>query len=398
MATFKKRDDVLWLRHLRDLGINVDGTSATRFRVNEMEIDFVPMKPSGGNPTPGLKAAGPNARRWNEIAKGAPIKLEPILSSAPPELIRAPVRATKAEAKAAQGEGANAIVDADLLTTRNATKPSLAFSLPDAGAVGGFDTGYSDKPTTGLCILHWTPTTIVWSLRNATRHEADRRAKLAGIAPTEGRVLAVAVDGSLVPALGNTTRYRAAEAVLSAGALQKRGKPGPTNGGSGPELHREATRLAEFALVELRIATAVHATPIHERAVVEAFPNLFLGSLCDERDYPDRPSRSRKWTDELFGIPEVRARFFDLLRAVLPSREVPSSATITDHEEIAALTCAVTALCVASGHYTAVGACEDGYVILPPASFMGVGWRETLLTNLKRAQRNFPTATIEWMG
>jgi len=45
---------------------------------------------------------------------------------------------------------------------------------------------------------------------------------------------------------------------------------------------------------------------------------------------------------------------------------------VTNHDDRAALVCALTALCVAARDYTAVGD-EDGWIILPPSSFVQ-GW------------------------
>lgn len=107
-------------------------------------------------------------------------------------------------------------------------------------------------------------------------------------------------------------------AILSQGILQKRGKPGPTNGGSGPRLHEEATRLAHLALSELEVEPSSHRAPIHERAIVEAFPSLFLGTLCDEKENPEKPHNPRGWTDTLY--PRLRTQLERLVAGLLPGR------------------------------------------------------------------------------
>ncbi|MBX6324343.1 MAG: hypothetical protein IRY94_21230, partial [Rhodospirillaceae bacterium] len=56
-----------------------------------------------------------------------------------------------------------------------------------------------------------------------------------------------------------------------------------------------------------------------------------------------------------------------LVRALLPGRRIaPRLADIGDHDERAAVVCAVTALCVARGRYAAVGDAAHGFVALPP--------------------------------
>jgi hypothetical protein len=394
MPTFDKRDDVLWIKHLRGIGINVVLGTAVRFLVNGIEIEFAPMKSSGGNPTLGLKAIGPNRDAWNKIAKGDTVLIELLASTA-----AASAEATRSVAASPLVNDANGPFPAgqDVRMALPVVAGFVPGPLPDSGAVGGFDVGYSDNPTTGLCILAWTRTTARWELRNATQSEANRKAKLGEISPTERRVAAVAIDGPLAPRLALSYAYRAADAILSHGALQKRGKPGQTNAGSGPALHREATRLANFALAELQIGPATHRAKIHPQAVVEAFPNLFLGALCDEDNYPVRPVKKRKWSDELFRMDDVRARLRALMQALLPERRLRGSWDLTDHEEIAALTCAATALCVAADRYTAVGSPADGYITLPPEPFMGSGWKKTLMTNLEKCRRrDFPHAEILW--
>jgi len=103
--------------------------------------------------------------------------------------------------------------------------------------------------------------------------------------------------------------------------------------------------------------------------VYEAFPNLFLGVLCDERKYPVRPSKGRYWTDCLFRL--VASRLDKLIRTLLPQRRFTSVASTDGHEPIAALVCAVTALAAAAGQCVAVGASTDGYIVLPPIPFWG---------------------------
>src|SRR3989441_6507508 len=171
--------------------------------------------------------------------------------------------------------------------------------LSEHGSVLGIDVGYSARrKTTGFCALSWDARTVRWRCENAGVDERNRHDTLRRVLPEAQRqLLAVAIDGPLRPGLHTTPRYRCAESLLSRGAFSKRGKPGPTNGGSGRDLHAHATRLAHFVLQECGVEAAAHVPAIHARAIVEAFPNLFLGVLCDEADYPAEPHRQRKWTD-----------------------------------------------------------------------------------------------------
>jgi hypothetical protein len=264
----------------------------------------------------------------------------------------------------------------------------------------GIDVGYSPtRKTTGFCALQWDDQTIHWRCLNASRDDTGRLAVLHTLLPAEPRhVLALAIDGPLRPHLAeDTSQYRAAEAYLSSGRFQQRGKPSQTNAGSGPRLHQEATWLAHFAKRHVQVELPITGL-IYPQAIVEAFPNLFLGVLCDESVYPAAPTSKRKWTDSLYLL--VQSKLESLIRTLLPGRHITGRWTLSDHEEIAALTCALTALCVAAGRYTAVGSPADGYIILPPRAFWGTGrnhhplpWAEQELQQAQaRVRRRFPQA------
>jgi hypothetical protein len=123
-------------------------------------------------------------------------------------------------------------------------------------------------------------------------------------------------------------------------------------------LHDHATRLAEL-VVEcaerdvFSIAPAVHIEPIHEMALVESFPNQFLGSLIDESNLPvlNRDASDRYWEYlATSGGLEI------LLRTLLePCRFEVLPGAIKDHDERAAVTCALTALAVAAESAVGVG-------------------------------------------
>jgi hypothetical protein len=263
-------------------------------------------------------------------------------------------------------------------------------ALPEQGHVLGIDVGYaSTRKTTGFCAVSWDAQVVCWSCTKTGKNCDDRAGALRQLLGDRRQVLVVAVDGPLRRDLQlDSSTCRTAEKLLSRGKFQRRGKPGPANAGSGPRLHQEATDLAKFALKQLSVAKAGHEPRIDERAVVEAFPNMFLGVLCDETNYPKKPERKRRWTDTLY--PVVRPRLEAMVRCFLPLRNLRGNLEIGDHEEIGALACAMTALCVAAKRFVAVGSEVDGYIILPPSDWWGrqsdgtVAWaRVELLKNLK---------------
>ena len=276
-------------------------------------------------------------------------------------------------------------------------------ALSDHGSVLGIDVGYSARrKTTGFCGLMWDARTVRWQCENAGVDERDRLATLRRVLDErEAELSAVAIDGPLLPRLDSTPRYRCAESLLSRGAFSRRGKPGPTNGARGRDLHTHATRLANFVLRECRVRPAALVPAIHERAIVEAFPNLFLGVLCDESDYPAEPRRQRKWTDTLYnwrpGDPVIPRKLRSLLESLLPRRAIGGDFRIADHEKVASFVCALTALCVAAKRFVAVGCHRDGCIVFSGRDLWGRGtpsstrWAECLLrVNLERVAGDFP--------
>ncbi len=238
-------------------------------------------------------------------------------------------------------------------------------TLLDAeGRVLGIDVGYSSsKMTTCFCRLEWTKITATFTFESATSDAAERSQALARL-QVAGKVTAVAVDGPLTNGLGIVTHYRAAEAILSRGVLQTRGKPGQTSSPVGQQLHHHATALARLALDSTDVATAAHAEAIHGGAVVEAFPNMYLAALVPEPELPVlfRDASDRYW--------EILVNQSDRLKAVfhhaLPGRELSNDlGAVHDHEHRAGVVCALTALSVACGEYVAVGDPADGDIILP---------------------------------
>ena len=263
----------------------------------------------------------------------------------------------------------------------------------ESGAVLGIDVGWSPKKsTTGLCLIEWTnrETNLFCSEVGVD----DRQEKLSQLIQGR-RLLAVGIDGPLIPKLKTTKQYRSAEALLSRGKFRYRGKPGPTNGGSGPELHKQATILAKLTLRTQDVGLAAYHFKIHEKAVVEAFPNAFLAVLHPDDGFPLRPEVPRRWTDTLF--PRLHQKIEELLVFLLPQHKTSFNLRdIHSHEGIASFICALTALCVTFGRCIAVGDRELGYVVLPPLEYWGKCTRgshlwasDTLRNNLASVRSRF---------
>jgi hypothetical protein len=69
----------------------------------------------------------------------------------------------------------------------------------------------------------------------------------------------------------------------------------------------------------------------------------------------------------------------NLLSYLLPGRVSKSRfSDVTNHDKRAALICALTALCISGDSYSAVGDIQNGWIILPPHSFIKP-WADRIL-------------------
>jgi hypothetical protein len=136
----------------------------------------------------------------------------------------------------------------------------------------------------------------------------------------------------------------------------------------GKSLNAHANACVSVVLAECKISDAEHAVAIHNRAIVEAFPSSFLGLMIADPCALNarRGDRSDTFFKHLAGANVID----ELIDYCLPGRSMTVPvATVTNHDDRAALVCALTALCVLTEDYTAVGD-DDGWIILPPARFI----------------------------
>ena len=245
--------------------------------------------------------------------------------------------------------------------------------LPQSGAVLGVDVGFSKKrSTTGLCLLSWDADQFEFQFECASTPELDRRRTLRGLV-ADTPLLSVAIDGPLGNKLASVANYRAAEALLSQGVMQQRGKPGQTSSPLGRQLHHHATELAKIVLEETSVGPSCHHGAIHEKCVVEAFPNIFLAAGISEKDLPPRTKRDA--SDRFWRVAANEStRLQDLLDLLLPGRRCALGNRLPErgrHEDKAAFACALTALSVVAGTHIGVGDPEEGYILLPPVGWWG---------------------------
>lgn len=262
----------------------------------------------------------------------------------------------------------------------------------------GIDVGYSDsRRSTGLCLISIDEDSFEWQCLNTSTDRDQRLRDLEHLIPKGVSVLGVGVDGPLVPDLKLTKHYRPADALLSRGCFQRRGKPGQTSSLVGQDLHRHATLLAKLAL-ELRdsglmsIAQSTHSNQIHTCRIVEAFPTAFLSVLLADDDFVPT---GRKKSDAYWDVAVHIGYLSRLIQFLLPgARTSQRIEELTDHDHRAAFICALTALGVASHQFVAVGDPQRGDIILPAAELWGLNqanekWaEETLKANVTKVRAN----------
>lgn len=235
------------------------------------------------------------------------------------------------------------------------------------GAVLGIDVGWAEgRKSSAACRLEWTDEAVSWRIIRMSTNHHERRAAIADMVG-EG-VAVCAVDGPLHGSLQVMDRYRLPEKLLTRG-FRRIGKPGQSNSPQGRRLNQEANVFAHLVLETGRLAPAAFSTAIHERALVEAFPTSFLGTMMPDGRVPEHGLRSDVYWSHLTATAPTPPR--DLLAALLEDllpgrRPGQEPAAVRDHDERAALSCALTALGVALGRYVAVGDAADGYIHLGP--------------------------------
>jgi len=248
--------------------------------------------------------------------------------------------------------------------------------LPAAGSVLGIDVGGSlTRRSTAVCRLSWTTHSLDWVIDRSTAEPTRRAATIASVAGGHG-LLAVALDGPLAAGLQPITAYRAAERMLTRGLGRLIGKPGQTNVPVGRLLNAQANACARDVLALGLVAAARHDQAIDAAAIAEAFPSSYLGvMLADPAGIAvQRGTRSDRYFEKLAGNGVLAA----LLASLLPGRHcVPSAEALGNHDDRAALVCAMTALGLAAGDYCAVGD-EGGWIVLPPLRFIAP-WAQALL-------------------
>jgi len=228
--------------------------------------------------------------------------------------------------------------------------------------VAGIDVGFSTRrPTAGIGFLVGGQL----DLKNCFGVDACKMLEQRG--PYD----MVAIDGPVMPKAQNGENIRNVERVFCKGPFQRRCKPGMSHvRGTGRRLRQEAGKAADILSDTTNRSRVSFSFPrLREGAIIEAFPNAFLGVCLDDDVYATMPTLRR---GEKFGWLYGQWKVLALVR-LLHGLTVAEQTTLQNrfdqerhHERQAALVCILTALLTARGQFSAVGDTEGGWFFLPP--------------------------------
>lgn len=237
-----------------------------------------------------------------------------------------------------------------------------------AGSVVGIDVGFSEsRRSSAVCRLSWTSSSIEWRIERFRAMPEEREQTIRQVIGDEP-IYCAALDGPLRRGFNVIGHYRTAERLLTKKLQPKIGKPGQSSAPVGKKLNAAANACADTLLSRGTVLPAKHALAIHERAIVEAFPSSFLGVMLA---VPHELETKRGNRSDAFFIHLAETGELDcLVHHHLPGRRLKQPfVSVRNHDDRAALVCALTALAVTAEDYTAVGD-DDGWIILPPRSFV----------------------------
>lgn len=240
----------------------------------------------------------------------------------------------------------------------------------------GVDVGFSTQVrSTGICVIEPSEKVPVRCAHVRTHETFGAMDDLLA----RKHPVAVAIDGPLVPvgspcaSFTEVNRYRNCERLLSGGIFQKRCKPGPTNSPRGLALHRQATLIANKLMRQFP-----------GTVIAEAFPNAFLGVMLSDDAFQSpirRGIKSDVFWDHCVRRTSVMRRLLGHLFAERAARRIfEQIAPLENHDERAAVICAIVARGAEMKANLLVGDHADGAISLPPHRFIK-GWARKVLMN-----------------
>jgi hypothetical protein len=252
------------------------------------------------------------------------------------------------------------------------------------GSVIGIDVGCSPtKRSSAVCRLDWSDSIVSWEIVRFRAVEPERERAIAQVAGSRP-IIAAAFDGPLRRGFDAIGRYRTAERMLTRRLRPLIGKPGQSSAPIGKLLNHHANECVHHVVDHSDVQSATHRVPIDHRALVKAFPSTFLGVMI--RDPQHLNARRGDRSDTFFQHLAAAGVLNALIEHCLPGRRLALDLRlVVNHDDRAALVCALSALSVATADFVAVGD-DDGWIILPPRRFIqSVQWR--LLEDNAREER-----------
>ena len=245
------------------------------------------------------------------------------------------------------------------------------------GSVLGIDVGFSPtRRSSAVCRLDWTEHEVGYEIERFRAVEPERAQTISKLA--DRPLLACALDGPIRSDLEVIGRYRIAEQLLTRQLWKHIGKPGQASAPIGRQLNDHTNQCAKIVLQTGRLGQSHHEDAIHSSALVEAFPSSFLGLMIAE---PQQLKARRGDRSDTFYMHLVQDGTLQrLIHRLLPGRRIARPLElVTNHDDRAALVCAISALCVVAGDFAATGD-HGGWIILPPRQFIQE-WAHGLLVS-----------------
>ena len=197
----------------------------------------------------------------------------------------------------------------------------------------------------------------------------DKLSRASALSPVQ-RFDCLGIDAPVLPKNGLHYNSRPVESLFMRGPYQTRCKPGASHVvGTGQALRRSGCDTAvQFAGETFAQSGVPYPRVQADQNIVEAFPNAFLGVMLDQQVIAAAAVSRGDKTDTFFSLCNTTGAFQALQQHLGWGDPAFWSAfpLTTQHDELAALVCAVTAVCAHVGKYVAVGDTQGGYFFLPP--------------------------------
>jgi hypothetical protein len=257
----------------------------------------------------------------------------------------------------------------------------------------GIDVGFSSTRRSGaICRLEWDESGWRREIRRFRYLPEDRRAAIREVAG-DHEILVAAFDGPFRADLAEIGVYRTVERVLTRGIARLIGKPGASNAPIGRKLNRATSEAVADVLELTRLHVGDYDATLHRFAVVEAFPNSFMGVMLPDETH--RLNKGRGGKSDRYYLELCRSGGLqELVSDLLPQRKASAPLeAVTDHDDRAALVCAMSALSVAARAYVAVGD-DHGRIVLPPRHVWNPAVFDLVAANCA-AERDGATMIVE---